>query len=111
MPFQPAPPTAGAKPVRLTIESPAEVLAYYDLAEGENRIGSKLPCDLLIKHWSVSRSHAILTVAGGACRLRNLRSTNGTFVNQHRLGDEEEVDLPVGATVGFGSVVAVLTQP
>lgn len=55
-----------------------------------------------VDHESVSREHARVTVLGGTCRIADLGSTNGTWVNDRRVEDTELRDgdlVRVGQTV------------
>src|SRR5258706_6969951 len=45
------------------------------------RIGRMPGLDLVLPSQLVSKTHAEISEANGALRLRDLRSTNGTFVN------------------------------
>jgi ABC-type multidrug transport system ATPase subunit/CRP-like cAMP-binding protein len=58
----------------------------YNIAEllerrGEIRIGRSEDNDLVFTSPSVSRHHAVITLVHGACRLTDLHSNAGTFVN------------------------------
>jgi len=48
-------------------------------------IGRDDPCELVLRHPSVSRTHATITPAAGGYVIRDLGSMNGTFVNGVRL--------------------------
>jgi pSer/pThr/pTyr-binding forkhead associated (FHA) protein len=74
----------------------------YELAEGENLIGREdgLPISLPGES-TVSRRHAALVLTGGMAIVRDLGSTNGTFVNGMKVTAEASVrpgdELQVGA--------------
>jgi EAL domain-containing protein (putative c-di-GMP-specific phosphodiesterase class I) len=51
------------------------------------RIGRSAEADYIIYSSQVSKVHAEITSAGGEYRLRDLQSTNGTFVNGRRVTD------------------------
>jgi two-component system cell cycle response regulator len=55
-----------------------------------------------IDHESVSREHARVTVRAGACRITDLGSTNGTWINDRRV---EDADLHDGDLVRIGQTV------
>jgi hypothetical protein len=63
---------------------------------------------LVLSDASVSARHAVLTWRDGGWWVRDLGSTNGTFVNQQRV----EGDVPVdwGGVVGLGRVRFKLSQ-
>ncbi len=52
-------------------------------------IGRQQGIDLFIDDVSASRQHAEIVEKDGDYYLRDLASTNGTFVNGHRMGDKE----------------------
>lgn len=51
------------------------------LRRGLNRIGQAADNEVVLTHDTISRRHAEIEVSRGAARLRDLDSTNGTFVN------------------------------
>ena len=70
--------------------------------EGSVRIGRSSSCDLVLTDDAVSRRHAEIALRGGVCVIRDLGSSNGTWVNGRavrrarlRSGDE----LQLGETV------------
>lgn len=44
-------------------------------------IGRSTECDVVLSDTAVSRRHALISLRGNRCALRDLRSTNGTWVN------------------------------
>ncbi|HSN85952.1 MAG TPA: adenylate/guanylate cyclase domain-containing protein [Thermoanaerobaculia bacterium] len=67
-------------------------------------VGRSVGCDLSIQDPTVSRQHAEVEVApgGAGLRVRDLASTNGTFLNGERIWDTVA---PPGARVSFGKVL------
>lgn len=53
----------------------------YILGEGENILGRDSGCDILVSIPGVSKQHASLTVASDSVYLKDLGSSNGTFLN------------------------------
>jgi pSer/pThr/pTyr-binding forkhead associated (FHA) protein len=68
-------------------------------------IGRKKECDLRIPVPSVSREHCEIKVDGGRLLVRDLGSSNGTYVNGTRT---QEGDLAPGAILGVGPAVFVI---
>jgi hypothetical protein len=71
------------------------------LKPGVNRIGRNEENDFTINHTSVSGSHCEITVSADGVFLKDLGSTNGTFVNRAPV---REVWLQPGQHVQFGPV-------
>ena len=101
--------TCGAAEVE-TAESPPLVLMVggerIELAEGEHTIGRGEDASVTLEEHSVSRRHAALTWRNGRAVLRDLGSSNGTFIGDRKIDAEERLDLPV--TVSFGAVEVIL---
>lgn len=86
--------------IYLSDESPAAL----DLGDETITIGRLPDNTLQIEDASVSSHHAEIIPEDGQYRLRDLGSTNGTFIND---GQIEEVHLNHGDQVRFGSIQAI----
>jgi hypothetical protein len=80
----------------LTVEGVPPGAVYA--VEGTLRIGRSDDSDIVLNDPSVSRTHAAVEISGGRAVLRDLDSTNGTFLNGRRiraetLRDGDEVKL------------------
>ena len=64
-------------------------------------VGRAVACDLPVQDPTVSRQHAELELSGAGVRIRDLNSTNGTFLNGERVSDAVAM---AGARVSFGKV-------
>ena len=71
-----------------------------ELEERQLTVGRSRTCEVPIKDPSVSRRHAELTPGGGKIVVRDLGSSNGTFVNGRRVA--ETAELFDGDTLGLG---------
>ena len=67
------------------------------------RIGRLDELDLTLPFQSISKHHAELHLVDDALTLKDLASTNGTFVNRRRV-EEEEVTLQVGDILHFAEI-------
>ena len=85
----------------LFVERAPEAGAEHRLEDGAT-IGRE-GCDVELADPDVSRRHAIVHLAGPAIAVEDLGSTNGTFVNDARIG--EVTTLRAGDSVRFGDVV------
>lgn len=72
------------------------------LAEGEHVIGRSAASDIQIDQDSVSRTHARLTCRGGTATVQDLDSSNGVFVNGHRV---EQAELQDGDRLHLGETI------
>lgn len=76
----------------------------------ETTLGSDKANDLLLTDQYISAQHARFRWDGGQWRLRDLGSTNGTYVNQRRLAPHQEQPVPFGAEVTLGDMTFELTE-
>ncbi len=74
----------------------------FAVAEGESVLGRRRDCTLRIGTPDVSRRHCELTVAGKLVKVRDLGSSNGTFVNGKRVA---ESPLRAGDKLSVGPVL------
>ena len=74
-----------------------------ELSSGEVTLGRSRSVTVRIEHESVSRTHALLTLADGKAVLKDLNSSNGTFVAGRRILNETILrsgdHLQIGAAV------------
>ena len=68
--------------------------------DGDAVIGRGVTADLVLDDGTVSRRHALLTWANGECRVADLETGNGTYVNGRRI--REPTRLGEGDSVGVG---------
>ena len=62
-------------------------------------LGRGADCDVMLKSTHVSRHHALLVFVNGRWMARDLDSSNGTYLNRHRLGIS---DVHAGDVLRFG---------
>jgi uncharacterized protein YkwD len=91
----------GAERVRLVAIGASEPHEFAVINDATS-IGSALGNDLVIKHRTVSRQHATIARRLGRYELSDLNSTNGTFVNGHRVHSSAMISK--GDELRFGSV-------
>ena len=89
---------------QIFVEVPGK--APIELPTGESVIGRSRACIVQIAETTVSRQHAIFVVEPGKVRLRDLGSSNGTFVNGERV--DGEIPLTDGDRVVVGEAELVL---
>jgi serine/threonine-protein kinase len=63
-------------------------------------VGRDRTCTIVLSHPAVSRKHAKISLSGTTCMLEDLKSANGTYVNNTRI---EKVKLKPGDVVRFGA--------
>ena len=78
------------------------------LPEGLTLVGRSNLSDIIIPDQTVSKRHACVQVSEKGVALRDLNSTNGTYVEGRRI---EEARLSGRVRIRFGNVSAVLTVP
>ena len=67
-----------------------------------NSLGRSADCAVVLEDDFVSAQHALLAYRRGRWRLRDLGSTNGTFLNQAEV--RTEVAAPLGSLIQIGRV-------
>jgi len=67
---------------------------------GEVMVGRDRTCSIVLSHPAVSRKHAKITFSGREWVLEDLKSANGTYVNNTRI---ERANLKPGDVVRFGA--------
>ncbi len=77
----------------------------FKLVEEETVIGRAQDCGLRIPLIDVSRKHCLMIVRQGQVRLRDLGSTNGTYVNNKRIN---EAVLQAGDRLTIGPVTLTI---
>ncbi len=80
--------------------------ASFPLPAGRTRIGASGDNEIVLDDPTVSRRHACLEVIGQECRITDTRSTNGTYVNGHRIS--RPCILKAGDQIYFGKTQAYL---
>ena len=97
----PAPPPGGAR-FYVVVSVAGQASNEVDLSQGENTLGRSEDCDVVIGHESLSRRHARLELSGDRVTLRDLGSTNGTFVDGREIS---EVTIAPGSSFKLGAEV------
>jgi serine/threonine protein kinase len=72
----------------------------YDIQGDSVMVGRDRSCAIVLSHPAVSRRHARITVSGEHFTLEDLKSANGTFVNNARV---DKASLKAGDVVRFGA--------
>ncbi|MEA2339678.1 MAG: eukaryotic-like serine/threonine-protein kinase [Thermoanaerobaculia bacterium] len=78
----------------------AEANEKHALKGDSIMVGRDRTCSVVLAHPAVSRRHARITMAGGSCTLEDLKSANGTYVNNTRI---DKAVLKPGDVVRFGA--------
>lgn len=91
--------------MRLVIHPGSPQAREVELQRGTNRLGRNPANDFTIDDPSVSSFHAEIQVGDGSAVIKDLGSTNGTFVHGIRL---QEVSLQPGETFRLGGVEMLL---
>src|ERR1041384_1022985 len=86
---------------RLLLKTEQAGVKLMELKLGANRVGRHPDNDFQIDHSTVSSVHCEIVLQESGVTLRDLESTNGTFVNGEKI---REVKLVEGQTVRLGDV-------
>lgn len=95
---------------QLNISGPEGFRAQFQIPVGITTIGRQSDNTLRLNHSRVSRKHASLTCTPDGCRLADLGSSNGTYVDGEKLVPEVTVQLSSGATIKIGPFVLTFDQ-
>lgn len=90
---------------RLVIKTAGVGSQLIELKMGKNRVGRSPATDFPISHPTVSGLHCELLLTDGAVIIRDLESTNGTFVDGRPV---REASLSSGQTIRLGDVELVV---
>lgn len=93
---------AGAGKAALLVIYGYDIGKCHILQEGHHVIGRSAAADIQIDQDSVSRNHARVECEGGQVTVRDLGSSNGVFVNGHRV---EEAVLADGDRIHVGETI------
>ena len=67
--------------------------------------------DLVLGSKQISRNHAQLSVLNGQLYVKDLESSNGTFINDERIAANESKQLAAEDTLGFASFILQVSKP
>lgn len=77
----------------------------WDVERGELLIGRDQACDVTVALDTVSRRHCLVSVCDGVAGVRDLGSTNGTFVNDVPVGGDRTAPLAGGDRLRAGGAI------
>lgn len=92
--------------VTLVVHTGQDSVRRYPLSDGEHLVGRDVDVAIRIANENVSRHHAVLMVDGGKVILKDLGSSNHTYVNGEKI--EGSVEIPIGTRLVFAEVEARL---
>jgi len=87
-------------PQWLLVNVKPEVNEKHPLLGESMMVGRDRSCSIVLAHPAVSRRHAKIPLSGTTCVLEDLKSANGTYVNNTRV---ERAKLKPGDVVRFGA--------
>jgi DNA-binding CsgD family transcriptional regulator len=91
----------------LHIHSPLLPFTRFHLKTGTFILGRSSTCEFVVKHVTVSRRHAEISVDSGCITVCDLASHNGTYVDEKRILKSRVTE---GHRIRFGSIVFLLTD-
>ncbi len=94
--------TTSSRDACLVVINGADLGKKYSLQQDTTNIGRSSKVDIQIDEDSISRNHAVIENDGSVIRIRDLRSTNGTYVNDQPI---EELALRDGDQVKIGRTI------
>ena len=95
--------------MRLTVYFPEDSPTTHEFVGHTMTVGRLGDNEVQIEEGSVSSRHAEIVVQDGSAVLRDLGSTNGTFLNREQVTGEHPLN--EGDEIYFGSVRCVFMEP
>lgn len=97
----------------LIIRSSNEELQEYTLKAGGNKLGRDHENDVVLNDNAASNRHAEIYFdeSNGALRLRDLQSTNGTFLNGKRINEPQILQHDDQIRIGFCLITIIHSDP
>lgn len=80
----------------------------FNLKEGENTVGRSMECTVIIDSKSLSRRHASISVSTDKLTIKDLGSSNHTFVDGSKIDAETEIS--AGSKLKFGNIEAIIVE-
>ena len=93
--------------ILLQNHSPDHSLTIFHLEPGTFVLGRSAQCDFIVNDASISRRHAAITFLDGCVTVKDLESSNGTFLDGKRI-KESRVNL--GQSIRFGKVAFTIAS-
>ena len=101
-----------AKPTTWQLNALTEALGDLTLTVSDSlTVGRGSDNNVVLGSKQVSRNHALLSVLNGNLYLKDLGSSNGTFINDERLEGNKSKQLKTDDKVGFASFSFVVSKP
>ncbi|MEE8149582.1 MAG: FHA domain-containing protein [candidate division Zixibacteria bacterium] len=100
-----APPAAPQKKYQLQVKDSGK---QFNLKEGENIVGRSMECTVVINSESLSRRHAAITISAKKITIKDLGSSNHTFVDGDKIDAEREIS--AGSKLKFGNIEATIVE-
>lgn len=79
--------------------------------ERDMLVGRHQDAEILLQSTDISRKHAALLFRDDHVWVKDLKSTNGTFVNGERVEQEQEIELHDGDMLQFASFMFMILAP
>ncbi len=92
----------------LTIEKDQTIHQRINLQDGDYLIGREGHCDIQLDSPEVSRRHARLLIAGNKASIKDLGSSNGTYLSDNRIASGQ---IRASDTIGIGGYELILEVP
>ena len=88
-------------------QSPDHSLMIFHLETGTSILGRSALCDFFVNDASISRWHAEITLLDGRITVRDLESSNGTFLDGKRI---QQGCVKPGQSLRFGKVTFLIAS-
>src|SRR5262245_14452599 len=73
-------------------------------------VGRSGQCEIVIDEFSISRTHAVLSISPTSLSIKDLASANGTRVRDHQIEPNRAVEIRPGEPIQIGNVTVIVQR-
>lgn len=97
--------------MRLEVQYPNGIKEVFETFDREVIIGRGSKANLRIKSQEISREHCIIRVKSGTLYIKDLGSSNGTYIGEDKLKTGEEVEWQTFFAISIGAGITIAFLP
>jgi pSer/pThr/pTyr-binding forkhead associated (FHA) protein len=99
-------------PIRLSLKSSTKYFTYFPEEEISSvKIGRSLRCEFSVPLEDLSREHCLFEIIDGEYFLTDLKSSNGVWVNQVRIGPDKKTKVTPSSLIVLANIYTLTINP